>query len=171
MSDPAASAGWFTPARYRLVLLTLVRPPTWVIGSLVGTSATGCPVHAAAASSFSATEDTMVPGSVRSGAVHGVQPSAGATNLSTSPLSLPLVSSVARPPSRLRLSAVFGAVWPLGRTRYELMTLSLWSWSTTAKSRTVGQGLPSRPVCAAGTVSFFAVMAAFAAWKKAAALQ
>ena len=86
-------------------------------------------------------------------------------------MSLPLVSTVARPPSRLRFAAVFGAVRPSRWTRYELITLSLWSWSTMAKSRTVGHGLPSRPVCAGGTVSFFAVIAAFAAWKNATALQ
>src|SRR5438034_8103544 len=117
VSAPAASAGWSTPARYRFVLATLRLSLTSVIGSLVGTSAIGALAVAAAWSSLSASAGLFLPGSPRSGAVHAVQPSAGPTNRSTRPLSLPLVIRVARVPNLARLAAVSWAERPLARIR------------------------------------------------------
>ena len=67
--------------------------------------------------------------------------------------SLPLTRVVA-PVFAAALAALFCAVWPLALIRYEVITLSLWSWSTTAKSRTVRHGWPSGggEVPAGGTV-------------------
>ena len=63
-------------------------------------------------SSFSACDALAPAGLVGLGAVNGVQPSAGSTNLSSRPLSLPLVSVVSW--ARLAaLAAVACAVWPV----------------------------------------------------------
>ena len=78
----------------------------------------------------------------RSGAVNGVQPSVGSKNASTRMLSLPFASVVA--PARLPAFAVVScAVCPVaGLSRYRVVTLSDWSWSTMSKLRTVGQVWP-----------------------------
>src|SRR5437763_1465462 len=139
------------------------------MGSLGGTSATGA-CWPAACNSLSASEVTAAPLSARSGAVKGTQPNEGSTNRSSNRLSLPLTSGL-MPRSRARLAAVSCAVVPLRSNRYAVVTLSLWSMSTRLKSRVVGHGLPSRPICTGGTVSFPAVTAALAAVKNAGALQ
>src|SRR5207237_1063632 len=80
------------------------------------------------------------------------------------------------------LAAVSSAVWPVtGLSRYLAVTLSLWSWSTIMKLRTVGQALPdpSAPavgttvaeVPAAGTASRLKSISRFATRKKLAPLQ
>src|ERR1700748_3371701 len=78
----------------------------------------------------------------RSGAMNGVQPSVGSKNASIRALSLPFVSGVAL--ARLPAFAVVScAVCPVaGLSRYVLVTLSDWSWSTMSKLRTVGQVVP-----------------------------
>ncbi len=105
-----------------------------------------------ALSSFSACDPEEPAGSVMSGAVNGVQPVAGSTNAASSLSSLPL-TSVCAPASAPALAAVFCAVWPLALIRYDVITLSLWSWSTTPKLRVVRHGWPSLAVPAAGTWS------------------
>ena len=64
-----------------------------------------------ALSSFSACEDDVPAAAVVFVAVNGVQPSAGSTNASSSPSSLPLFSLVA-PAMLATLAAVFCAVCP-----------------------------------------------------------
>src|SRR5215472_5086504 len=143
------------------------------MGSLSGTSAAGLPrppAYLAAWSSSSGRAVARVPPSARSGTCHGVQPSAGSTKKSSSPLSLPL-NSPAAPFMACRLAAVSWAVCPLPSARYWVVTLSLWSWSMRAKLRVVRHGLPSEAVPGGGTVSFPALIAALAAPKNAAALQ
>src|SRR5215831_10576964 len=143
------------------------------MGSLSGTSAAGLPrppVYLAAWSSSSGRAGTSAPPSARSGACHGVQPSAGSTKKSSSPLSLPL-NNLAEPLMACRLAAVSWAVCPLPSARYWVVTLSLWSWSMRAKLRVVRHCLPSEAVPGGGTVSFPALIAAFAARKNATALQ
>jgi hypothetical protein len=85
-------------------------------------------------------------------------------------LSLPL-NSVVAPASACRLAAVSWAVWPFPVARYSVVTLSLWSWSMSAKLRVVRHCLPSAAVPGDGTRRFPAAMAALAAWKNATALQ
>src|SRR5215475_12336350 len=143
------------------------------MGSLSGTSAAGLPrppAYLAAWSSSSGRAVARVPPSARSGTCHGVQPSAGSTKKSSSPLSLPL-NNLAAPLMACRLAAVSWAVCPLPSTRYWVVTLSLWSWSMRAKLRVVRHGLPSEAVPGGGTVSFPALIAALAARKNATALQ
>src|SRR5207248_9734291 len=83
-----------------------------------------------------------------------------------------LPSRCRRPPWYVaRLGAVFCARVPFFSTRYAAVTWSLWSMSTTLKSRVVGHTLPSRAVPSAGTASLPALTAAFAAVKNAGALQ
>src|SRR5207237_4355394 len=96
--------------------------------------------------------------------------SADARRLASSALSLPLEAAVEFC-SLTRFSGVSCAVRPFGVTRYVVVTLSDWSWSTTEKSRTVGQGLASAAVPRSGTFSLAAWIAAFACWKNAGALQ
>ena len=74
--------------------------------------------------------------------MNGVQPNVGSRNKSIRALSLPLVSIVV--PVRLAAFAVvFCAVCPVaGLSRYWVVTLSDWSWSTMSKLRTVGQFWP-----------------------------
>src|SRR5215468_11464199 len=143
------------------------------MGSLSGTSADGLPrppVYLAAWSSSSGRAGASAPPSARSGTCHGVQPSAGSTKKSRSPLSLPLKSPAA-PLMACRLAAVSWAVCPLPSARYWVVTLSLWSWSMRAKLRVVRHVPPSEAVPGAGTVSFPALIAALAALKNATALQ
>ena len=64
-------------------------------------------------SSFSACDELAPAGLVGLGAVNGVQPSAGSTNLSSRPLSLPLDSTVVPGHGRPALAAVACAVWPV----------------------------------------------------------
>src|SRR5262245_48615307 len=175
-------AGWPTSARYRLVLAGSRLPlASSVIGLFSGTSAGTLGMFLAASSSSSAWEVAGVLLLARSGAVNGVQPSAGSRKLSTRALSLPLPSFWA-PAMLAALAAVFWAVWPVfGSTRYVLVTLSLWSWSTMSKLRTVGHCLPvpSRPpvgtsvaeVPALGTCSRPMAISANAARKKLVPLQ
>src|SRR5262249_18290952 len=143
------SSGWSTSDRYTLVLAMDILVPTSVIGSFVGITAIVPRWLTRALSSLSACDGDVPSGLVASGAVNGVQPFAGSTNLPSSGSSLPLVSTVA-PAMAALLAAVACAVWPLALIRYWLTTLSLWSWSTTPKSRTVRHGLPSLAVPAAG---------------------
>ena len=87
-------------------------PLTSSCGSLTGSSATVPFWCCLADSSFSACDALAPFGLVVLGAVNGVQPSAGSTNESSRPLSLPLVSSVS--PGRLAwLAAVAWVVWPV----------------------------------------------------------
>src|SRR5262249_56670558 len=143
------------------------------MGPLSGMSAAGLPrppAYLAAWSSSSGRAVARAPPSARSGSCHGVQPSAGSTNRSSSPLSLPL-NNWAAPLMACRLAAVSWAVCPLPSARYWVVTLSLWSWSMRAKLRVVRHDLPSEAVPGAGTVSFPALIAALAALKNATALQ
>ena len=144
-----------------------------VIGSFSGTRAAGppdWPANAAACSSSRGSAVAVVPGLARSVTDQGVQPSAGSTWKSISPLSLPLASRTS-----LGLAAEFAAVscavCPLAFARYSVVTLSLWSWSMTPKLRVVMHGCPSFAVPGLGTVSVPAWMAVLAAWKNATALQ
>ncbi len=68
------------------------------------------------------------------------------------------------------MAAVSWAIRPSRAVRYSLVTFALWSASTKAKLRVVRQGWPSTELPGAGTVSLPAVIASFAAAKKAAAL-
>src|ERR1700685_4298924 len=82
-------AGWPTLDRYRLVFATLNALPTATISSVSGTSAIGAAWFLAAESSFSACDVLGVPACDKSGALKGVQPSAGSMNASSRALSLP----------------------------------------------------------------------------------
>ena len=165
------SGGMSTPARYRLVLTTLVFPSApRTIGSFGGTRATGAAWSAAATSSLSARLGDGSPFCDRSGAVNGAQPSSGSSLLSTSPSSDPL-ERVTAPASSAWLAAENCAVRPSAVARYLPGRLSLWSWSTTLKSRVVGHGLPSLPVARAGIASLPALIAALAAAKNRGAPQ
>src|SRR5690242_7419352 len=159
-------AGWPTLARYRLVLAALKAVPTSTIGSFSGTSATGAAWFLAADSSSRACDVPGAPPWDRSGAVKGLQPSAGSRKPSSSTLSLPLEMTVA-----CVIAAAFVllncAVCPDAVSRYCVVTLSLWSWSTTVKDRVVGQGWPVfGEVPAEGTVSLPCRSARLAAQKK-----
>jgi len=155
-----------------LAVLKLVLLST-VIGSLSGTSAAGPsprrPAQAAAWSSSSGRPGARAPLSARFGTFHGEQPSAGSTNRSSSPLSLPLTSVVA-PSSDPLLAAVSCAICPFPVARYSVVTLSLWSWSMREKLRVVRHVCPSLALPGAGTVSLCAAIAVFAAVKNAGAL-
>src|ERR1700730_5719703 len=98
-------SGWSVSARYMLVLPRLNCPPTSSCGLLTGSSAIGPFWFARADSSFSACDALCPARLVLLGAVNGVQPSAGSTNLSSRPLSLPLLSTVA-----LGMAATLAAV-------------------------------------------------------------
>ncbi len=147
-----ASSGWSTSDRYTLVLAMLYAPLTRVISSFGGTTAMTPFWLTMALSSLRACDPELPAGSVMSGAVNGAQPLAGSTNAASSLSSLPL-TSVWAPASAVVLAAVSCAIWPLAVIRYDVITLSLWSWSTTAKSRTVRHGCPSWDVPIAGTCS------------------
>ena len=85
-------------------------------------------------------------------ALNAVHPLAGSTKSASSRSSLPLAMGVP-PATAVALAAVSWAVWPFALIRYVVTTLSLWSWSTRAKSRTVSHGWPSSDVPRAGTFS------------------
>ena len=74
--------------------------------------------------------------------MNGVQPSVGSMNASSRMLSLPFASVVA--PAMLPAFAVVScAVCPVaGLSRYRVVTLSDWSWSTMSKLRVTGQVWP-----------------------------
>ncbi len=137
-------------------------PPTSVISSFVGTTAMVPFWFTRALSSLSACEPAVPFGLVASVAVNGVQPLAGSTKAASSAMSLPL-STVCAPASAVLFAAVAWAVCPFAVSRYWLITLSLWSWSTRAKSRAVSHGCPSLAVPTAGTLSVPRPMAALAA--------
>ena len=158
------TSGWPTPSRYRLVLVRLSDPLTMVIGSFSGTSAIGACWLAAAESSSSVCEVPGRSASDRSGAVNGVQPSAGRTKLSSRALSLPLLTGVAAG-SRAALAVLSWAVWPLAVSRYFVVTLSLGSWSTSWKLRVVGHGCP---VCGDRPLAGIRSLPATMAWSAAA---
>ena len=79
---------------------------------MTGSSATVPFWFCRADSSFSACDALAPAGLVALGAVNGVQPSAGSTNPSSRPLSLPLASIVALAMAAW-LAAVACAVWPV----------------------------------------------------------
>src|SRR5947207_660195 len=106
------SSAWSVSARYMLVLPRLNCPPTSSCGLLTGSSAIVPFWFCRADSSFSACDALAPAGLVGLGAVNGVQPSAGSTNLSSSPLSLPLASTVALPMAAW-LAAVACALLPV----------------------------------------------------------
>ena len=82
-------------------------------------------------------------------------------------MSLPLNSTL-EPLSPCLLAAVSWAIWPLGSARYSVVTLfRLGSWSMRAKLRVVRHRWPSLAMPGCGTVSLPALIAAFAAAKKA----
>src|ERR1700722_17045845 len=164
--------GWSTLVRYRLDFCWLNTPLTRVIGSFSGTSAIGAAWFLAANSSSSAWAVPGVPALLRSGAVNGVHPSVGSTKALSSALSLPLLIAVA-PASAAVLAALSWAVWPFPLSRYCVVTLSLWSWSISAKLRVVGQVTPGALVAVprAGIVVRPAVMSLLAAAKNATPLQ
>src|SRR5690242_12274917 len=83
----AVSGAWSTPARYKLVLVLLVRLFTSVIGSVSGTIATGAAWCAAACNSLSGNEFAGLLSLDWSGRAHGVQPSVGSMKVSSSRLS------------------------------------------------------------------------------------
>src|SRR5258708_3717497 len=151
-AEPAGSAGWSTPARYRLAFASLALPLTSAIGSMAGTSASGLAGKAFAWISSSASEVDGVLLSPRLGAVHGLQPSAGSTKLSSRPLSRGL-EMVTAPAIAAAFAAVLTASVPFAVARYAEVTLSLWSWSIRAKARVVRQGWPSVAVPGFGTVT------------------
>src|SRR5579875_265154 len=101
---------------------------------------------------------------------NGLQPRAGSTNRSSSPLSLPFAIVVA-PPMAFLLAAEFWAVWPLPLSRYSVTVLSLWSWSISEKLRVMSHGCPSLPMPAGGTFSMPWAICLLASAKNAAALQ
>ena len=126
-----------------MVLGRLSAPLTVVIGSFSGTSAIGACWLAAADSSSSVCDVPGRPALDRSGAVNAAQPSAGRMKLSSRVLSLPLAMGVALD-SRAAPAVLSWAVWPVGVSRYRVVTLSLGSWSTSWKLRVVGHGCPVR---------------------------
>src|SRR5690242_11007824 len=149
--------------------------------SFSGTRAAFFGSFLAANNSSSAWEVVSAPWLPRSGASNGVQPSAGSRKSSMSALSLPLTSTLA-PGMRALLAAVNCAVRPVaGLSRYAVVTLSLGSWSTMSKLRTVGHSrpVPSAPAVTTirldiptnGTRSLPARSRAAAALKKAGPLQ
>ena len=106
------------------------------ISSFSGTSAVMPGWFLAASSSSSAWEVVGVLLLARSGAMNGVQPSAGSMNSSIRVLSLPLTSSV-EPGQVGRVGR--GVLRGLAGGRVEqvtVVTLSLWSWSIMSKLRT-----------------------------------
>src|SRR5207302_7543204 len=106
-------AGWPTSARYMLVLAGSRLPlASSVIGLFSGTRAGIRGMFLAASSSSSACEVAGVLLLARSGAMNGVQPSAGSRNLAIRALSLPL-DSAWLPVMLASLAAVFWAVWPV----------------------------------------------------------
>jgi hypothetical protein len=131
---------------------------------LTGSSAGVAGWFCRALSAFSACEDDVPAAAVVLVAVNGVQPSAGFTNASSRPSSLPLFSFVA--PARFAtLAAVFWAVCPVfGLNKYDASTLSLWSWSISGKLVVVSQGWPSLPVPVGGTTSVPAAISWLASW-------
>src|SRR5580704_13251871 len=137
--------------RYRSVLAASTEPPlSSTIPSFSGISAAALGWFLAASSSSSAWEVAMAPLFPRSGAISGVQPSAGSRKSSMSALSLPLTSTLA-PFMRAALALLSCAVWPVaGFIRYMVVTLSLGSWSIMSKLRVVGHSrpVPSAPALA-----------------------
>src|SRR5215469_9056725 len=120
--------------------------------SFSGTRAAFFGSFLSANSSSSACEVVSAPWLPRSGASNGVQPSAGSRKSSISALSLPLTSTLA-PGMRALLAAVNCAVRPVaGLSRYLVVTLSLGSWSTMSKLRTVGHSRPVPSAPALGTM-------------------
>src|SRR5947199_2680830 len=109
-----------------------------------------------------AKDGAVVPGLVRSGTFQELQPSAPSSATDARRLSLPFVRVVA-PFSAAMFALLNWAVLPPLLSRYWVWTLSLWSWSTTKKSRTVGHALPSLAVPSGGTTRVPAAIAASAA--------
>src|SRR5580692_10280994 len=163
---PGETSGWPTMDRYRSVFVALKALLTSTIGSFSGTSATGAAWLLAADSSSRACDVPGAPPRDRSGAAKGLQPSTGSRKSSSSALSLPLEMTDA-----CGMAAAFVllncAVRPVAVSRYCVVTLSLWSWSTRVKARVVGQAWPVfGETPAEGTVSLRCLSARRAAQKK-----
>ncbi len=135
---------------------------TRVISSFGGTTAIVPVWLTRALSSLRACEPVAPAASVVLFAVNAEHPLAGSTKSDSSRSSLPLAIAVA-PVSEFALAGVSCAVWPFPLIRYVETTLSLWSWSTRAKLRTVSHAWPSVAVPIAGTFSAPDAIAALAA--------
>src|SRR6266700_7156275 len=159
-------AGWPTIDLSWSVFVALKALLTSTIGSFSGTRATGAAWLLAADSSSRACDVPGAPPRDRSGAVKGLQPSTGSRKPSSRMLSLPLAMTVA-PCKAVTFPVLNCAVRPVAVSRYCVVTLSLWSWSTRVKARVVGHAWPVfGETPAGGTVSLPCRSARLAAQKK-----